>query len=409
MQAHRGANIVIHVILIAGLSIPNVASSLGREVYAAHPSDTRPADPVRQEVTALDVPFAPSPFKAEADAKSPLTDTMTASLASRLSPIAAELPPLPDPVVQKSGAEPELPGGGAETPVTPPQMPDYDKLPEQTIITDTEIVPLQPVWANLAFSAHGVVAGQVVTARLVLSTTPVVSDLVVIAQLPAGLDYVANSAKAADYDPATRTLRWTNPSTDASKAGTVDLIQFVVNTDPAKGPATLVVPLRIEAKGLASPITTEPTLPVGVARAAKPQSKGDGATKELKANPRVTLEFPADEALANQDVTVVEYPAEPITKTKQRGLLMQFGPAATFKQPVTLTVNLDGVFSTGLLDAGYEPVLIYWPDMPEKIEIIGPDGKPQTVEAIRSRRVPSTFDASSKTLVAQLPHFSTYV
>jgi hypothetical protein len=86
MQAHRGANIVIHVILIAGLSIPNVASSLGREVYAAHPSDTRPADPVRQEVTALDVPFAPSPFKAESDAKSSLTDTVTASLASSSSP-----------------------------------------------------------------------------------------------------------------------------------------------------------------------------------------------------------------------------------------------------------------------------------------------------------------------------------
>jgi RHS repeat-associated protein len=301
---------------------------------------------------------------------------------------------------------PELPGGGAGTPVTPPAMPDYDKLPEQTVITDTEIVLPQPARANLAFSARGVVAGDVVTANLVLSTSAGLSDLVITAQLPAGLDYVAASSKAAAYDPATRTLRWANLALDNTKVNQVDTFQLTVNTVGA--PATLRVPLRVEAKGLASPIVTEPTLQVGVVRAAKPQAKGDGATKELKANSRVTLEFAADEVLANQDVTVVEYPAEPITKTKQRGLLMQFGPAATFKQPVTLTVNLDGVFSSDLLDAGYEPVLIYWPDAPEKVEIIGPDGKPQTVEAIRSRRVPSTFDASRKTLMAKLDHFSVY-
>lgn len=283
-------------------------------------------------------------------------------------------------------------------------MPDYDKLPERTVVTATEALPPQPAWANLAFSTRGVVVGDVVTAHLVLSTSSGLSELAVSAQLPAGLDYVADSAKAAGYDPATRTLRWANPPTNTTKTGVVDTLQLVATTNAA--PVTLRIPLRIEAKGLATPITTESTLLVGVARTAKPTSKGE--VKELKANSRITLEFAADEALADQDITVVEYPAELITKTHQRGLLMQFGPAATFKQPVTLTVNLEGVFSSGLLDAGYEPVLIYWPDMPEKVEIIGPDGKPQTVEVIRSQRVPATFDASSKMLIAGLDHFSGY-
>ena len=88
--------------------------------------------------------------------------------------------------------------------------------------------------------------------------------------------------------------------------------------------------------------------------------------KQWNASKRVTLEFANDEAAANAPLTTIEYPDVTLDRKLGRGTLFEFGPAQTFKQPVTLTVDVSGLMTPELFSAGYEPQLLYWPDTPDK-------------------------------------------
>ena len=263
---------------------------------------------------------------------------------------------------------------------------------------------------NLLVEDH-VLNGQSVVATLLLEPINAISlraRVTVSLEFPAGVEYVAGSmsqppgaSAQISYNVATRRL-------------TVGNIQLNLGGQTA-------YPYRLAVNALTAPINREIRIQTtasaqyafqvesSVLRIGRPTASQtispNGGTYALGEG-RVTLIFPPGAVTHTTVITGIEYADRPVPAGQTgHAVLFEVFPALTFRQPVTVQVDLHGLVITDALTAGQWPRLdsVY----AEAITQVGAGGVTTTTTQRRDE-VPTTFDATTGVLTAQLTHFSTY-
>ncbi|NJM39478.1 MAG: hypothetical protein HC853_01245 [Anaerolineae bacterium] len=174
-----------------------------------------------QQTQAENPPSLPTPVPPEVNADAPQP------------PLLPTAPPLADgvnsPLIQSAVSVTEAQRLRIEAPTTtehqppPPRktavrLPPFDAA-SVVIATsgDENNATASEVVARIDLGRSNARPGQTVAARLILSSRDVANNLQVSVVLPQGLDYMPNSSPLAQYDAATRQLRWPNLDIDATR------------------------------------------------------------------------------------------------------------------------------------------------------------------------------------------------
>ncbi|MCL6511722.1 MAG: DUF6443 domain-containing protein [Anaerolineae bacterium] len=300
----------------------------------------------------------------------------------------------------------------------PPDLPIAERLPELADAAALSVTAAEPpalpellppegvVRAHLAFDPAHALPGEVVAATLVLRARAPIEALGADVSLPEGLDYLSEESGQAEYDPATRTLRWAKLTVD--KSGLAEF-PFRLQANPARAGMTLkLVPEVRLAEGDERRVDALPATVVIGQGVTEQALSVEGGTFALPGG-RVTLHFAPGALKAGVTLrggVFVEQEKEGTPPT----LTFRVEPALSFDAPVTASIDLRGLVSEAHLAAGVEPVLAYQRVSTRTEEAKLADG---SVKAIEVRQVvyeplASAFNAAQGVLVAPLEHFSSY-
>jgi RHS repeat-associated protein len=224
--------------------------------------------------------------------------------------------------------------------------------------------------------------------------------------LPTGLDYVDKSSSRAVYDAATRQLLWTGVLVDGKVTG-VDSFTLNVNVPFVPASLPMAITWRTAKGDLAGQSVS--VVPVGDNYISPVLSKSIGG--KVRASDKIELDFPPGALKTDTAINVATYATFVTPGPNKRDipvLPFSFGPDMAFDQPVTVTVNTAGLFSQDLIsETGRQPSLQY-----VFTEVITPakrdDGTLITTTVQKTEEMPSSYDARTGILTAQVMHFSDY-
>lgn len=279
------------------------------------------------------------------------------------------------------------------TAAEPPALPEL--LPPEGVVR-----------AHLAFDPAYALPGEVVAGTLVLRARAPIESLSADVSLPEGLDYLSDQSGQAEYDPATRTLRWAKLAVD--KSGLAEF-PFRLQVNSARAGTTLeLVPKVRLAAGDERKVDALPAAVVIGQGTIEQAMSVEGGTLALSGG-RVTLHF-APGALKSG---VTMRGGVFVEQEKEDGLptlTFRVEPELNFDAPVTVTVDLRGLVSEAHLASGIEPILAYQRVSTRTEEATLADGsrKAVSVRQIAFEPLASAFNAAQGVLVASLQHFSSY-
>ena len=296
--------------------------------------------------------------------------------------------------------------------VPPPGNPPYSQIFEQPV-HDTIYLP--SLASNQALIAQPVIGvrnvwdtdrltnGQVITGWIVLTATEATTPFSLTLDFPTGLNYELNSFNPGphrdlqvNYDLATRKLH-------INKAHANRLIQIVYSYRLiAKASATAQnIKVALTAESLRYPVHTESdVLYIGHRTDAMTLTPAGG--DYMLDNGRVRLSFPPGAVAQSTVISAVEY-ADTIVGPGQVGAAVRFDlyPEMTFRQPVTMQIDLTGLVITSSFQSGQYGRLSYLNRASTSIS--------GTRSTYTTRdEVDGQFDNSTARISAQLTHFSPY-
>lgn len=262
----------------------------------------------------------------------------------------------------------------------------------------------QPVYV-LANAGRAKNNGQA-TVQLSLQVITPTEAIDIALSLPTGLDYVDQSSGRAKYDAATRQLLWSGVAVDRNTSA-VD--SFILNVNAPSVPASL--PMAITWRTAKGDLSGQSTSSVAVGTDYTSPVLNMSVGGKVRASDKIELDFPPGALKTDTAINVATYATFVAPGPNRRDipvLPFSFGPDMAFDQPVTVTVNTAGLFSDDLIsETGRLPALQY-----VYTEVITPakrdDGALITATVQTIQDMPSSYDAKTGILTAQVMHFSDY-
>ena len=299
---------------------------------------------------------------------------------------------------------------GPISPLVSPLAPSVGSSTSPSVTNPSQPAEYIPQLEIVNYLPEGrVLNGVEIAAQVMLHALTPTEGLTVTVTLPAGLEYVPESADGAAYTASTRTLVWPHVAAGYLKTSKALRYRLVVNA--SQTPGNLLVNASVAGfTGQPQDIQALPAMVfVGQART------GNGRVSAIRGgridlSSRISLDFAPGAIQAEMVITGEEYSAF-VTNQMTQTFLMPFrlGPDVTFHAPVTVNLNLNGIFPKALEEQGRLPVIQY---VHEVTRVVASwDGVMASTLVITQMEVadiPSWYDPATGILTGRLTHFSDY-